>query len=127
MVALSLAACGTTPAPEFNGKWQPVNRFASQTQAIPLHAAYTYYATPLDATLKGLLARWAENTGMTLSYQSGSDYTLHLPVAEIRTTSAAQAAEALDRIYAAQGLQVALEGSAFVVRPRPAAEPVETP
>lgn len=115
-----LSACGTTPAPEFNGKWRPVNRFAQETQAIPLHAAYTYYATPLDATLKGLLTRWSADTRTGLSYQVGSDYTLHAPVSHIRAGSPGDAVAELDRLYAAQGIEVGFDGRSFVVRTRPA-------
>lgn len=127
MVAVvALSACGTTPAPEFNGKWQPVNRFAQQTQAIPLHAAYTYYATPLDATLKGLLTRWSTDTRVGLSYQIGSDYTLHAPVSHIRAASPGDAVAELDRIYAGQGIEINFDGRSFVVRARPT-EPESEP
>lgn len=120
VVSVLLSACGTTPAPEFHGKWRSVNRFAQETQPIPLHAAYTYYATPLDATLKGLLTRWSGDTRNGLSYQVGTDYTLHAPVSAIRAGSPAAAVAELDRIYAAQGIEIIFDGRSFVVRPRPA-------
>lgn len=112
-----LSGCGTTPPPEFNGKWRPVNRFSSDTQAIPLHSALTYYATPMDHTVKGLLTRWAEDAGFTLVYQVGMDYTLHQPVAGIRTTSLASALGELSKIYRAQGIEVVLDGRVIMVRP----------
>ncbi|MGY0505429.1 hypothetical protein [Luteimonas sp. e5] len=122
-----LAACGTTPAPEFNGKWRPVNRFSAEPQAIPLNPAYTFHATPLDGTLRQLLARWSEDARLGLSYQVGNDYTLHAPVSTVRTTSAEHAAAELDRLYAPQGVQITLQNGSFVVRPRPQPEAAGSP
>src|SRR5580765_2605795 len=80
--AALMSACTTTPAPEFGGKWRPVNRFADTTREIPLNPAYTYYALPMDGTLKGVLVRWAKDTHVGLSYQLSSDYTLPAAVGQ---------------------------------------------
>ena len=89
MATAALAtACTTTPAPEFGGKWRPVNRFADTTREIPLNPAYMYYALPMDGTLKGVLARWAKDTHAGLSYQLSSDYTLPAAVGQIRLAQA---------------------------------------
>ena len=71
--AILMSACRTAPAPDFGGEWRPVNRFDESTREIPLDPAYTYYALPMDGTLKGLLARWARDTHSRLSYQLASD------------------------------------------------------
>ncbi|HZV22136.1 MAG TPA: hypothetical protein VFF93_00035, partial [Luteimonas sp.] len=57
--SLLIAGCATQPAPGISGRWKPVNHFASSIEAIPLHPAYEFYASPLDVTLRTMLARWA--------------------------------------------------------------------
>lgn len=123
---LAVAACGTRPAPNFRGKWQPVNRVADAPQELPLSAEYVYYVSPLDRTLKTMLTRWARDSRMTLSYLHGSDFTLHRPVAEIRTSSLQQAVAQLNTAYAAQHIVVSADGGQITVRvatAAPAAEP----
>src|SRR5687768_7824346 len=100
-----LAACGTSPAPAFKGRWQPVNHFPSTTQAIPLDQAYVFYASPMDGTLKQLLARWAKDSDMALSYQHTADFTLHTKAARIRAGNLAEALASLKVAYAAQRLE----------------------
>ena len=114
---VEMASCRTTPPPEFHGQWKPVNHFADAPREIPLHAAYVYFASPLDVTLKGLLTRWAADTGVPLRYDAGSDYTLYSAVEGIRTADRARALAGLQRAYAAQGLVVSDEGGMLVVRP----------
>lgn len=121
-VLVGLSGCGAKPPPEFSGRWKPVNRFAAETQAIPLVGAYTFYAAPVDGTLKGLLTRWAEDAKLGLSYQLPNDYTLHKPVSALRATTAEQAAAELNAIYTSQGVEVLLEGATFVVRQRSGSE-----
>lgn len=108
LLALScLAACGTQPAKDFRGSWKPVNRFQDKPSEIPLEQPYTYYASPMDETLKTMLGRWAKDTGRTLRYQLDYDVTLFTPVSDIHTDDLAQAADRLNTIYAAQGVHVA--------------------
>lgn len=114
---LGLAACGTSPAPDFKGRWLPVNHFASTTQAIPLNRPYVFYASPMDGTLQHMLARWARDSDMALSYRHTTDFTLYTQVARIRTGDLAEALGLLEAAYAAQRLQIAVEGSQIVVRP----------
>ena len=114
-----LAACATHPAPGISGRWQPVNRFAASPEAIPLHPAYEFYASPLDGTLKTMLARWALDSKMALTYEDASDFTLYAPVAHIRTGDLRQATAALTTLYAAEHIVVTVEGNAILVRPMP--------
>ena len=104
--ALLLTGCGTPPARDFGGRWKPVNRFQSATTEIPLDRPYTYYAAPMDETLRNMLVRWTTDTGMTLVYRLASDYTLFAPVAKVRTMNIQQAASELSAVYAAQGVSV---------------------
>jgi hypothetical protein len=118
-----LAACATQPAPGISGRWKPVNHFASSIEAIPLHPAYEFYASPLDGTLKTLLLRWALDSKMTLAYEAASDFTLYAPVARIRTADLRQATDALTALYANEHIVVMVEGDSIVVRPVPANAP----
>lgn len=111
-----LAACGPRPAPDISGRWHAANRYATQTEEIPLTPAYVYQAAPMDRTLKTMLERWARDARLTLAWELGSDYTLHEPVAQLRHASLDQAAADLTRIYAPQHVLVQLQGTRLVVR-----------
>lgn len=100
-----LLATSAAVVPGCASRWKPVNRFAEATREIPLQQAYVFYASPMDRTLKAMLTRWAADTGMTLSYRHSSDFTLHAPVAQIRTT---RLPEALDQLRAAYGNRLEL-------------------
>jgi hypothetical protein len=115
MVALMLGACATREAPDIRGRWQPVNRYADATHAIPLRGAYVFQASPLDRTLRNLLARWASDAQVTLDYRHHADFTLHLPVRALRAQRIEDAAAQLSEIYAAQRVLVAVDGGRLVV------------
>lgn len=112
---LLLAGCGTPPARDFGGRWKAVNRFQAATTEIPLNQPYTYYASPMDETLRTMLVRWATDTGITLIYRPPSDYTLFAPVAKVRTADLGQAARELSSIYAAQGISLTVAGGKLEV------------
>jgi hypothetical protein len=116
MLPAIIAACGTTPAPDYSGRWRAVNRFSETTEAIPLNQSYVFQASPMDGTLKKMLERWAKDSNMTLAYLHPSDFTLHAPVASIRTGNAQEAMSQLNAIYSAQLVSVAAEGNQIVVR-----------
>lgn len=122
MLLAALAGCATPQAADPRGKWRPVHQFSEVPQAIPLQQAYVFQAFPSDQTLKSLLTRWSSDAGLRLSYLHASDYTLHAPVALLRTTSIEQASAALTAAYAAQGVQVSAERGAIVVSRAQAAE-----
>jgi hypothetical protein len=106
LAIVALAACATPPAKNFGGPWKPVNHFQSTPTEIPLNPAYVFYASPMDETLKTMLARWAKDSGRELSYQLPFDVTLYQPVANIRTTDIENALGQLNSIYAAQGVSI---------------------
>ena len=120
---LLLAGCATKPAPDFGGRWKPVNRFASTTMEIPLYTSYVYQASPMDGTLKSMLERWAKDSGMTLDYRISSDYTLYGAVSTIGTTNPQQAVIDLSAAYAGQGLVVSIVGNQIVVQSASGAAP----
>jgi hypothetical protein len=111
-VIAALAACGTQPPSDFGDDWRPVNRYQTATAEIPLSPAYQYLATPIDGTLKTMLERWARDSGFKLSYDLGSDFTLHQPVSRIRTADIQAAVSELSAIYAPQGVSVTVTGGA---------------
>lgn len=115
MVPVVVAGCATPQAADINGRWRPVNRFAEAPQAIPLQQAYIYQASPADGTLKTMLGRWAKDARLTLAYLHPNDYTLHAPIANIRTGSLEDAAAALSAAYAEQGVQVSVERPRIIV------------
>ncbi|MBL8263631.1 MAG: TcpQ domain-containing protein [Xanthomonadaceae bacterium] len=113
---VALSSCATRPAPDFGGRWKNINRFAEETQAIPLQDTYLFYASPMDGTLKAMLERWAKDSNMTLAYRHPMDYTLHSAVAEIRTPSLQEAVSQLNAAFAAQQVSVGVSGDEIVVR-----------
>ena len=116
IATLALTGCGTTPAKDFGGSWKPVNRFQDAPTEIPLAKNYTYYAAPMDETLKNMLSRWAHDTGMQLSYQLPSDYTLYKRVTELHTTDIHSATAELSSIYAAQNVSVSSDERQILVQ-----------
>ena len=111
-----LAGCGTTPAPDFGGRWEGVNRFSETPEAIPLQEAYLYYASPMDTTLKRMLERWAQDSEMEVDYRHPMDYTLYTAVAAIRTPSLQEAVSQLNAAYAGQQVSIGISGDQIVVR-----------
>lgn len=116
VAALMVAGCATKSAPDFGGRWKPVNRFAAATTEIPLYSSYVYQASPMDGTLKAMLERWAKDSGRTLDYRLSSDFTLYGAVSNIDTTNAQQAVIDLTAAYAAQGISVSIVGNQIVVQ-----------
>jgi len=114
--ALMVAGCATKPAPDFGGRWKPVNRFAEAPTEIPLYSSYVYQASPMDGTLKGMLDRWAKDSGRTLDYRLSSDFTLYGAVTRIDTTNAQQAVIDVTSAYSAQGVSVSIVGNQIVVQ-----------
>jgi hypothetical protein len=115
-LAMLLSACGTPAAKDFGGSWKPVNRYDDKTVEIPLAVPYTYYAAPMDGTLKTMVTRWTNDTGMKLAYKLRSDFTLPKSTAAIHTSEARDAASQLSAIYAPQGVAVTIDGPELVVQ-----------
>ena len=113
---LTLAACATRPAPGISGHWKAVNHYSAAPREIPLHQAYVFSPSPLDITLKTMLARWARDSRMTLSYEHPSDFTLYGAVAELHSSSLQEAAVELSTLYSAQHVLVTTDGNVIVVR-----------
>lgn len=115
-VVLLLTGCATPSAPDYHGKWKPVNRYAATTTQIPLAKTYVFFATPMDGTLKTMLTRWEKDTGIQLSYNLGADYTLTALAAQINTSNIHLAASELSKIYAPQGISIAVSSWQITVQ-----------
>ncbi|WP_093135539.1 hypothetical protein [Pseudoxanthomonas sp. GM95] len=127
LLSLVLSACGTTPAPDFRGKWRPINNYSETPIEIPLSSTYIFQASPMDGTLKTMLTRWAKDSGMELDYRFGSDFTLFGPVSQIDTTNIHDAAAQLSSAYAPRGVAVSVVGNKITVVPAAASAPASTP
>lgn len=115
LLPVLLAACATRPAPGIDGRWRPVNLYQAETQELPLRSAHAFYPTPMDRTLKAMLERWARDTRLRLVYEHPSDFTLHAPVAQVRTDDLQAAVARLNEIYAAQQVAISVQGDRMVV------------
>ncbi len=100
-----------------------MNRYAADTQEIPLYESYVFHPAPMDGTLKTMLMRWARDSKMSLSYLHSSDFTLHAPVAQIRTGNLQDAVSQLNAAYAGRSIVVSATQSQIVVRPLEAVPP----
>jgi hypothetical protein len=105
---LVLTGCGAPAPKDFGGPWRPVNWFPTSTTAIPLNQEYEFFASPMDGTLKNMLARWAKDSRLTLSYRLSNDYTLTTQASQIRTLNIRVAVGQLSAIYAPQGISIAV-------------------
>jgi hypothetical protein len=123
---MALAGCGTPAAKDFGGSWRPVNRFDDKPTEIPLAVPYTYYAAPMDGTLKTMLTRWANDTGVKLSYRLRSDFTLTKSASSVHTSELRDAVAQLSTIYAPQGVVVVANGPEIVVTEATTTSPAPT-
>src|SRR5690554_2236531 len=112
---LLVSACAGRGARDFAGYWIPLNVYVEHTEAIPLHGAYVFQASPMDRTLRTLLARWARDSGAELDYRHPSDFTLHEPVGAVRAYSIAEALAQLDSSFGSHGVVMRMEGRRLVV------------
>lgn len=113
---LALTGCGTPAAKDFGGRWKPVNRFQDAPTEIPLAKNYTFYASPMDGTLKNMLTRWAKDSGVQLTYEMPSDFTLYKAVSQVQTTDIQDAVTSLNTIYASQDVFITADNRQILVR-----------
>ena len=121
LIILALTACATPAAKDFGGRWKPVNHFQNAPTEIPLAEAYTFYAAPMDGTLKTMLTRWAKDSGLQLSYLLPSDFALYKPVSQLQTTDVQEAIAKLNVLYAQQDVLISADGRQIQVRSASAA------
>lgn len=114
--ALSMSACGTTPAPDFRGDWRAANSAPELPQAIALRPQRLYSVVPVDGTLKSTLERWARDAGVALRYEAAYDFTLHGAAGDVSDPDLASALGKLGKAYAIQNIEIEVEDGAIVVR-----------
>lgn len=107
-VLSTLAACGTSPAPDFRGRWKPANAFSEEPQQIPLRQAPEFAVSPADATLKSILERWASEAGASVQYAAPVDYTLHAAASGVSARDLLEALRQLEAAYSRQALRIRL-------------------
>jgi len=81
-------------------------------------ATQRYVRRSLDVGLEreDALSRWSRDTGMQLSYQLPSDYTLYKRVSDLHTTDIQSATAELSSIYASQGVSVSADERQILVQ-----------
>src|SRR5690606_15666780 len=117
ITAAAIAACSGCAgreARDFSGSWMPANRYSAAAEAIPLAGVYTYQPAPMDGTLRGLLERWARDSGNELDYRHPFDFTLHEPVRAVRSARLPDALSQLERAFDGHGLELRLQGNRVV-------------
>jgi hypothetical protein len=115
IASTATTACAGREPRDFGGRWTPANQYATHTEAIPLHGAYVFQASPMDGTLRTLLARWARDSGSDLDYRHSSDFTLHEPVRTVRAHGLGEAVAQLGLAFSAHGVVMRVEGRRLVV------------
>lgn len=115
VVLLLATACGTTPAPDFRGKWREVNAIDAQPRAIPLRPLQRFNVLPSDRSLKDVLERWARESGRRVSYRAAMNYSVHLDATKVTATGLGGALEQLQRTYSAQAIGLKLQGGLIIV------------
>lgn len=121
LVALCAGCAG--PDVKVSGAWQPVNALDATPRPISQAPAVQFIATPVDQTLRSLLARWAREGNWALDFRLASDFSLTQEAASIRAPSIESALTTLNGMYAAIGVQIELSSGVLVASPRVVAEP----
>lgn len=122
---LALQACQTPPPkpPEFGDDWKPVNVLAETAMQIPLkeeQALWRYQLLPTDATLRGMMDRWATEYGGKLDWQYPTDLTLVSALTEVKDNNLQAALNVVRKAYGDQRLRVqVLTNKTILVRRMP--------
>jgi predicted membrane-bound mannosyltransferase len=116
VVAMALlSACGTTPAPDFRGRWREVNTIDAEPRAIPLRPLHAFVVLPSDRTLRDVLDRWGRESNRRVAYRAPMNYSVHLQATKVTAASLDAALGQLASAYAAQGIGISLDGDSIVV------------
>ena len=110
-----LSACGTTPAPDFRGRWREVNTIDTAPRAIPLRPLHAFVVLPSDRTLRDVLDRWGRESNRRVAYRAPMNYSIHFEATKVSAVSLDVALGQLAAAYAAQGIDIGLDKDAVVV------------
>ena len=89
-------------------EWAPVHQYPEAPGAIDLTPVVKYRVTPLDGSLKNLLARWAFLAGKRLQYEPGTDWQVHRDAARVESASLDDALKQLATAYSIQGVELSV-------------------
>ena len=115
LAVVALTACGTKPAPDFRGRWKPVNTLDESPRPIPLQPVQRFAVSPADRSLKNVVERWAEASGRRAAYRAPTDFSIHLDAAKVSASTIETAVAQLSSAYANEGIRVELQPSLIVV------------
>lgn len=100
-----LASCASSrPLEAGMSPWRPVHAFPDVPSAVPLQPVVKFTVTPLDATLRQLLARWAFEGGRRMVFALPMDWEVPAAAAQIRAATLEEGLASLTAAYAAQHL-----------------------
>lgn len=115
LAMVALTACGTKPAPDFRGRWKPVNTLDESPRPIPLQPVQRFAVSPSDRSLKKVVERWAQASGRRAAYRAPTDFSIHLDAAKVSASTLETAVAQLSSAYASEGIRVELQPSLIVV------------
>lgn len=115
VVVSLLAACGVKPAPDFRGRWRPVNELDATPRPIPLQPVQRFFVLPADRTLKDVVDRWAKESGRRAVYRAPTNFSVHVDAAKVSAATLETAAAQLADAYRAQGVQIVVERRSIIV------------
>lgn len=118
LVLALLQACAAPQAPDFADNWKPVNTFQEVAVEIPLKEEgelHKFQMLPTDSTLRGLMQRWAKESGGELDWQYPSDLSLVATLQNVKDNNFQKALQAVRRSYAEKKLRIQVLSNKNVV------------
>lgn len=109
LLVLLLSACATLSERAVMSDWQPVANLPTEPRVAVATPDTLFLVTPLDGSLRHLLARWAYLEGVQVDYRLPVDWQLHAPAAAVKAPDLPSALSALQKSYASQGISLRLD------------------
>jgi hypothetical protein len=115
VVSVCVSACGIKPAPDFRGRWRPVNELDTTPRAIPLQPVQRFFVLPVDRTLKDVVERWAKESGRRAAYRAPTNFSVHIDAAKVSASTLETAAAQLADAYRSQAILISVEPRLIIV------------
>lgn len=109
LLMLLLSACSALSERAVMSDWQPVANLPSEPRVAVATPSTSFLVTPLDGSLRHLLARWAYLEGVQVDYRLSVDWQLHTRAAAVKAADLPSALSALQSAYAEQGISLRLD------------------
>ncbi len=113
--AMLVIACSAPQAPDFEGRWKPLNQFEKKIRVIPKTRPYAYEVIQLDTTLASVLERWALDSKVKFKSSCDSDYSLPTSITQLKAPTLEQGIKQVNDIYLQQGVQVGFNSAEGVL------------